>query len=97
MPRDAIIGVSLAVQFAAELAVLAALAVWGYGAVEGIGGFGAPRGPRHLTGTARRLLQVVWFGAGALALGAAWTPVAGLVFALVVAANVAFLVRAGRD
>jgi hypothetical protein len=114
MPRDAIIGVSLAVQFAAELAVLAALAVWGYGAVEGIGRFalmvaapavagvvwgvfGAPRGPRHLTGTARRLLQVVWFGAGALALGAAWTPVAGLVFALVVAANVAFLIRAGRD
>ena len=66
-----------------------AIVVWGV--------FGAPRGPRHLTGAARRVLQVVWFGAGALALGAAWTPIAGVVFALLVAANVAFLVRAGRD
>jgi hypothetical protein len=114
MSRTAITGVSLAVQFAAELVVLAALAVWGHGAVDGIGRyalmvaapavaavvwgvFGAPRGPRHLTGLGRRVLQVVWFGAGALALGAAFAPVAGLIFALVVAANIAFLTRAGRD
>ena len=43
------------------------------------------------------MLQVVFFGAGALALGAAWSPVAGVVFALLVAANIAFLVRVGRD
>jgi hypothetical protein len=114
MRRDAIIGVSLALQFAVELAVLAALAWWGYGVVDGVGRyalmvaapavaavvwgvFGAPRGPRHLTGLGRRVLQVVWFGAGALALGAAWTPIAGVVFALVVAANIAFLARVGRD
>ena len=105
---------SLALQFAAELVVLAALAVWGYGAVDGAGRFalmvaapavaavvwgvfGAPRGPRHLVGLGRRVLQVVWFGAGALALGAAWTPVTGLLFALLVAANIVFLVRVGRD
>src|SRR5262245_20244861 len=112
--RGTVIGVSLALQFAAELVVLPALAVWGYQAIDGAGRyalmvaapavaivvwgvFGAPRGPRHLTGLGRRVLQVVFFGAGALALGAAWSPVAGVMFALLVAANIAFLVRVGRD
>jgi hypothetical protein len=112
--RPWLIGVSLALQFAAELVVLLALAVWGYHAVDGAGRFalmvaapavaivvwgvfGAPRGPRHLAGAGRRVLQLAFFGAGALALGAAWTPVAGVVYALVVAANIAFLVRIGRD
>jgi hypothetical protein len=114
MSTSPLVALSLALQFAVELVVLVALAIWGYGAVDGVGRFalmvaapavaiavwgvfGAPRGPRHLTGSARRLLQVGFFGAGALALGAAFTPLAGVVFALVVAANIAFLVHAGRD
>ena len=112
--REPLTGVSLALQFAAELVVLGALGAFGYQTIDGAGRFalmvagpaiaiviwgvfGAPRGPRHLTGRGRRVLQVVFFGAGALALGAAWSPVAGVVFALLVAANIAFLVHIGRD
>ena len=112
--NGALVGVSLAVQFAAELVVLAALAVWGYGAVDGVGRyalmvaapaiaavvwgvFGAPRGPRHLTGIARRVLQLGFFGAGALALAGAGHPIAAVVFAVVVTANIAFLVHTRRD
>ncbi len=108
------VGVSLAVQFAAELVVLAALAVWGYGAVDGAGRyalmvaapavaavvwgvFGAPRGPRHLTGLGRRILQVGFFGAGALALAGAGHPLAAAAFAVVVTANIAYLVHTRRD
>src|SRR5262249_42521714 len=109
-----LVAVSLALQFAVELVVLVALAIWGYGAVDGIGRFalmaaapavaiavwgvfGAPRGPRHLTGIARRLLQVAFFRAGAPALRAAFTPLVGVAFAVVVAVNTAFLIHIGRD
>jgi hypothetical protein len=115
MERDgAVVGVSMAVQFAAELVVLAALAVWGYGAVDGVGRyalmvsapaiaavvwgvFGAPRGPRHLSGLGRRVLQLLFFGAGALALAASGHPLAAVLFAVVVTANIAFLVTTRRD
>jgi hypothetical protein len=112
--NGALVGVSLAVQFAAELVVLAALAVWGYGAVDGVGRyalmvaapaiaavvwgvFGAPRGPRHLTGLGRRILQLLFFGAGALALAGAGHPLAAVVFAVVVTTNIAFLTYTRRD
>ena len=112
--REPLTGVSLALQFAAELVVLGALGAFGYQTIDGAGRFalmvagpaiaiviwgvfGAPRASRHLTGRGRRVLQVVFFGSGSLALGAAWSPVAGVVFALLVAANIAFLVHIGRD
>ena len=108
------VGVSLAVQFAAELVVLAALAVWGYGALDGAGRyalmvaapavaavvwgvFGAPRGPRHLTWSGRRILQLVFFGAGALALAGAGHPLAAVLFAVIVTANSAVLIHTRRD
>ena len=53
--------------------------------------FGAPKAPFHLTGSLRLLLQATFFGSAAIALDAAGRRWPALIFALVVAANVAIL------
>jgi hypothetical protein len=58
---------------AALAAVLAAALVWGQ--------FGAPTAAHPLHGVGRAVLELVWFGAGALALYSARGPRAGLWFA----------------
>jgi hypothetical protein len=83
-----------------ELAAIAAVAWWGWGAqgwwlgllaaaalIVVWGTFIAPKRRVQVPPAVWWALQVVVFGAAALALGAAWSVVAGVVFALVVAVH----------
>jgi hypothetical protein len=72
----------------AVAAPLAAAIVWGV--------FGSPRAPRHLVGVWRLLLEIAFFGLAALALAVSGQVVLGVVFAAVVAANVALLYALGH-
>lgn len=81
---DGAAGVALAV----ALPVLAATA-WGL--------WGSPRARWHLSGGWRLLLQACFFGAGAAALAAVAGLIAGVAFAVLVAANIALLRRHGLD
>jgi len=55
------------------------------------GAFIAPKAPFHVSRPVWYGLQVAIFGGASLALASAWSPAAGIVFALVVAANLALL------
>jgi hypothetical protein len=82
-------GSSSVVHVALAIAVpLAAAIVWGL--------FGSPKGPYHLRGVWRLLLEVVFFGLAAVALIVAGHVVLGVAFAAIVAANIALLHALGE-
>ena len=72
----------------AVLAPAAAATTWGL--------FGAPRARFHLNGISRLAFETAFFGAAALALVASGNCRWALAFAVVVAANIAFLNTRGR-
>ena len=94
---------NLGLRFLLELCALAAVGWWGWTVhpVLGIalplvvavvwGAFVAPKARYAVPRLAWYAIQVVIFGAAALALGAVWSVAAGIAFAVVVAANLAVL------
>jgi hypothetical protein len=96
-------GANLGLRFALELAMLAALAWWGWtvnpvlavvlplAAAVVWGLFVAPKARVPVPRAAWYAIQIVLFAAAALALGSAWTVAAGIAFAVVVAANLVML------
>jgi hypothetical protein len=82
-------GSSTAVHVVLAIAApLAAAVVWGL--------FGSPRAPFHLAGIWRIMLEVAFFGLAAVALIVAGQVVLGVVFAVVVAANIVLLNALGH-
>ncbi len=93
---------NLALSFLLELCMLAAFAYWGFqtqlGFIAGIGVpllvaifwgiFMAPRSSRRVSPTWHLLLQLILFGAAALALASAGQPTLAAVFAVAVVVNV---------
>jgi hypothetical protein len=99
---------NLGLRFLLELCALAAVGWWGWtvhpaaGVVLPIvvaavwGAFVAPKARYRVPRFAWYAIQVVIFGAAALALGAVWSVAAGIAFALLVAANLAVLAVVDR-
>jgi hypothetical protein len=95
----------LALRFLLELGALAALAWWGAGISVAVavaapllfaaawGTFTSPKARVRLRLGARRAVELALWVAAAAALGAAWTPLAGAVFAAVAVADALALRR----
>ena len=104
MLRDA----NLALRFLLELAALAAVAWWGWTVSLALaivlplavavawGMFVSPKARFRVSRPVWYALQVVIFGGAAVALASAWSALAGVVFALVAAANLALLALLDR-
>src|SRR5262245_6721768 len=94
---------NLGLRFLLELCALTAVGWWGWTVhpVLGValpivvaavwGAFVAPKARYPVSRPAWYAIQVVIFGGAALALGGVWSVAAGIMFALVVAANLAVL------
>jgi uncharacterized protein DUF2568 len=99
---------NLGLRFLLELGALAALGWWGWTVHPALGLvlpvvtavvwglFVSPKARYPVSRVAWYAIQVVIFGAAALALGAVWSVVAGIVFALAVAANLVVLAVVDR-
>ena len=99
---------NLALRFVLELCALAAVAWWGWtvnvalgvalplAVVVVWGAFISPKARFQVPQAVWYGLQAIIFGAAALALAAVWSTAAGIVFALVVAANLGLLAIVDR-
>ena len=74
-------GVTLTVRFLCELAMLAALAFWGFGAGDGLGAW-LPKARFPVPAPVRVAIDLVLFAAAAGALAAAAQSAAGMVLAV---------------
>ena len=99
---------NVALVFLLELVAVAAFAIWGATVNVAVaiaapvamivlwGRFAAPRSERRLPPGRRALFQLTVFGLAAVALAAAGSVVAGVLFAVAVAGNAALLTAFGQ-